>query len=483
MKVEFQAHWPISKLVPADYNPRRITPEAFVELQKSIRHFGVVKPVILNKDGTIVAGHQRIKAMKAVGLTETPAMILPIKVPRNEEIRFNLMHNSIETCDVVSRVNADISFGYTFVSWHDIVADRTADSSGAVIAETSKLVAKYGSWGSVIAAEDGRIVANADYAAAAHNLHEDVLVYKMKDSEIPAMLDAFSVNYGSYFYQSLNIPGYHQMQAQLNRLRGERDEEGNLLPHSTDVRSHIYEQLVIPLLEQEAPARPRMVDFGAGRCDYAKMLQAEGFPIIAYEPHLRIEGREAVDVRGIVASLRRLGRDVEANGLYPVVILDSVLNSVTTLEFEDAVLTTVNALCAIDGRCFTNCRSLERTRALAKAGTSGTGRRLIEFLDGDNFSATYHNDMWTIQHFHGKDEFAELCSHYFGSVRHTGSDNYHRFELRDPLPLGESAYFNALDAELNMVLPGGKYHGRHEHVRDAIVAAAVARDAGRVTVA
>ena len=38
--------------------PRRISPTAFGILQDSIRALGVVKPIILNADRTIVAGHQ-----------------------------------------------------------------------------------------------------------------------------------------------------------------------------------------------------------------------------------------------------------------------------------------------------------------------------------------------------------------------------------------------------------------------------------------
>ena len=56
---------PMGDLKPADYNPRRISPTAFGILQDSIRALGVVKPIILNADGTIVAGHQRTKAMTA----------------------------------------------------------------------------------------------------------------------------------------------------------------------------------------------------------------------------------------------------------------------------------------------------------------------------------------------------------------------------------------------------------------------------------
>ena len=62
-------------------------------------------------------------------------------------------------------------------------------------------------------------------------------------------------------------------------------------------------------------------------------------------------------------------------------VLDSVINSVTTLEFVDAVFTCVNALCAADGTLFTNARSLEATRT-ARRTTKNTGdARRIEFFE------------------------------------------------------------------------------------------------------
>ena len=59
---------------PASYNPRKISEEAFVELQGSLKTLGFILPIIVNRDNmTIVAGHQRTKAATAVGIAEAPA--------------------------------------------------------------------------------------------------------------------------------------------------------------------------------------------------------------------------------------------------------------------------------------------------------------------------------------------------------------------------------------------------------------------------
>ena len=51
----------INKLQPATYNPRQITKKQYNDLKESIDKFGLVDPIIVNKDMTIIGGHQRYK--------------------------------------------------------------------------------------------------------------------------------------------------------------------------------------------------------------------------------------------------------------------------------------------------------------------------------------------------------------------------------------------------------------------------------------
>ena len=45
---------------PASYNPRKITDNAFVELQGSLKTLGFILPIIVNRDNmTIVAGSEQ----------------------------------------------------------------------------------------------------------------------------------------------------------------------------------------------------------------------------------------------------------------------------------------------------------------------------------------------------------------------------------------------------------------------------------------
>lgn len=84
---------PIDKLLPADYNPRKISKEALKGLTESVRRFGLVQPIVFNKrSGHVVGGHQRIEALRAAG--ETSAQVSIIDLNEQEEKALNVALNS-----------------------------------------------------------------------------------------------------------------------------------------------------------------------------------------------------------------------------------------------------------------------------------------------------------------------------------------------------------------------------------------------------
>lgn len=83
----------ISDLKPAAYNPRKIEPKELNKLVKSIKTFGFVEPVVINKDNTIIGGHQRLKAAQKMGMTEVP--VVQVDIPKGQEKALNLALNRI----------------------------------------------------------------------------------------------------------------------------------------------------------------------------------------------------------------------------------------------------------------------------------------------------------------------------------------------------------------------------------------------------
>ena len=66
---------PIDKLIPYINNARTHSPEQIAKLRASLREFGFINPVIIDKDYTIIAGHGRCAAAKEEGLTEIPCVL------------------------------------------------------------------------------------------------------------------------------------------------------------------------------------------------------------------------------------------------------------------------------------------------------------------------------------------------------------------------------------------------------------------------
>ncbi|MDK2860794.1 MAG: hypothetical protein PWP25_1980 [Sphaerochaeta sp.] len=87
----------IDELLPADYNPRKDLGPNDAEYQKltrSIKQFGYVEPVIWNKtSGSIIGGHQRVKILKDLGLTELDCVI--VEMPLDKEKALNIALNKI----------------------------------------------------------------------------------------------------------------------------------------------------------------------------------------------------------------------------------------------------------------------------------------------------------------------------------------------------------------------------------------------------
>lgn len=65
---------PITELKPYPNNPRK-NDHAVDAVAASIREFGFKVPLVIDKDGVIVAGHTRYKAAQKLGLKELPCIV------------------------------------------------------------------------------------------------------------------------------------------------------------------------------------------------------------------------------------------------------------------------------------------------------------------------------------------------------------------------------------------------------------------------
>ena len=64
----------VDELKPYDNNPRSNGP-AVEKVAASIKSFGFKVPIVIDKDGVIVAGHTRLMAAKELGLKKVPCIV------------------------------------------------------------------------------------------------------------------------------------------------------------------------------------------------------------------------------------------------------------------------------------------------------------------------------------------------------------------------------------------------------------------------
>ena len=67
---------PIEKLIPYARNSRTHSDEQVAQIAGSIREFGFTNPVLIDSEGTIVAGHGRVMAARKLGLDSVPCLRL-----------------------------------------------------------------------------------------------------------------------------------------------------------------------------------------------------------------------------------------------------------------------------------------------------------------------------------------------------------------------------------------------------------------------
>lgn len=83
----------IDKLQPAEYNPRKMDAFEMENLKKSISTFGLVEPIVVNKDMTVIGGHQRLRAATELGWTAIDCLVLDLS--KDHEKVLNLALNRI----------------------------------------------------------------------------------------------------------------------------------------------------------------------------------------------------------------------------------------------------------------------------------------------------------------------------------------------------------------------------------------------------
>lgn len=127
----------VADLVPADYNPRKISASAMEGLKKSLAEFGAVQPIVVNeRTGHIVGGHQRVKALAALGQVETTVIVVDLSLTREKalNVALNNPHISGEfddgLGDLLDEINGEMPELFADLRLDELLAPVEAPKEG-----------------------------------------------------------------------------------------------------------------------------------------------------------------------------------------------------------------------------------------------------------------------------------------------------------------------------------------------------------------
>jgi len=90
----------VSELKAAEYNPRQWTEKEIEDLTNSIKEFGVVDPLIINKhkgrENMVVGGHFRLYIAKKLGIKTVPVVYVDLDEKKERELNIRLNKNQGE---------------------------------------------------------------------------------------------------------------------------------------------------------------------------------------------------------------------------------------------------------------------------------------------------------------------------------------------------------------------------------------------------
>lgn len=88
-----QETWAINQLKAWDKNPRKIGGRQYDEVKRSLSKFGLLQPIIINSDGTIIGGHARCQAMIESGAQEVPVYVPTEPLSESDFAELNIRLN------------------------------------------------------------------------------------------------------------------------------------------------------------------------------------------------------------------------------------------------------------------------------------------------------------------------------------------------------------------------------------------------------
>jgi hypothetical protein len=482
----------ITSFKGAEYNPRKMIPERLHQVRISLRKLGFLLPIYVNKNGTILSGHQRTTAALAEGYTKVPVVELdiPDEYEKGMNVIFNKGTNDLDTnasdaktaftdyIEKASNLVGDLpdippDTYYPCMEMQDItLADGMAMAGVEVSINLRK--AGYGIVASnvfmPIITCNGKIINGKGrvhgYAAQGYDSFNRIEIAADKADYANLALNFLAMDFDiqSHFKEELRYNAFRRkgVQAQIvglsrtypyfvygriisntalkyGLLEGKTNPDLMLLPTATEEARRKFQETYGKVI----------FDMGAGTLHDAKLMQEAGFDCVPFEPFYTGEGSEPnVELtRELVSHFLDRVRSVKDTG--PDSMISSfVLNSVPHHEDRMAYLAILAATAKMKTNVYIGTQSVRTLNGKLDAHLR---------MNNDEPNVTLGNDarFFKAQKFYYLEELEKMLRVFFATVKIKEQESNLFAHCQHPRRVPASLLRESLDLEFNMPYKGG----------------------------
>lgn len=195
----------VSDLIPAKYNPRKLSDKDKADLTNSLDKFSLVDPIIINQNNVVIGGHMRLRILLEKNISEVDVLVPDRLLDEREERELNLRLNKntgawdesiLASFDAV--LLADVGFDAAYID--SLLKMETSEDDVDVEAEVAAIVTPVTRRGDIIILGDHRLMCgdSSDFAD----------VEKLMDGSLADLIytdPPYNVNYKSQSKEDFDL--------------------------------------------------------------------------------------------------------------------------------------------------------------------------------------------------------------------------------------------------------------------------------------
>jgi hypothetical protein len=483
---------------PSSYNPRETDPRRLDLIELSLRKLGFLAPVFADANGEILSGHQRQLVAKRMGATRIPVFrTAPMALAKRKALNlvFNRATNDFDYDSTPQKAIRELA-ARDVHQLAAVIPDKAVDSpefcrcvtlnqisvedlvrinanrwlqSARNIART---LHRHGILMPIICRRDGTVINGIGrLQMLAEKKHKSAPVVYVTDEEA-ALADAMMNLLSMDFNLEDRFPDLLRHNS-FRRARRVREELGNGFIFAVHGARPCHTFDIFNAKQKAAWIREhgtRILDFGAGHLTETKILRAAGFEVTAFEPyHI---SRSEIDKDKSLAICREFLESVGQGREWTSIFLASVLNSVPFQSDREHIAVILQALCRPETKVYACASSVSETgwrqvngKAFLNKSNSGNIAFRLDYEAGIRIGD--FQDKPKVQKYHTQNEFHQLWTRFFRSVKVREMSNNITATCAHALPVDRERLRAAIEFEFDLPYPDGT---RMDLVTEALAA-------------